>query len=162
MREPAIRISKHWERKPMSRAARQFLRLAFILPAGICLALPAQTQQQSGTMTGRLTEQQTTQGVDPTPSADSPFQQRRLRALNAERQKELVSDTNKLLKLTAELNNEVNHNKSDSFTPDQLRQLAKIEKLARSVKDKMCNPVQTSIFGDDFPPPAAIAPMGIP
>jgi len=162
MREPAIRIPKHGESEPICRSARRFLRLAFILPAGICLTLTAQTQQQLGTVTGRLSEQQTTQGGLPAASADSPFQQRRLRALNAERQKELVSDANKLLKLTAELNNEVRHNKSDSFTPDQLRQLAKIEKLARSVKDKMRNPIQTSIFDDDFPPSPGLAPIGIP
>jgi len=74
-----------------------------------------------------------------------------MRALNAERQKELVADTDRLLKLTAELETEVKKNKSTSLTPDQLRQLARIEKLARSVKDKMSNPVQTSVFDDEFP-----------
>ena len=74
-----------------------------------------------------------------------------MRALNAERQKELVADTDRLLKLTAELETEVKKNKSTSLTPDQLRQLARIEKLARSVKDKMSNPVQTSVLDDEFP-----------
>jgi len=161
MGEPAIEVREHWGRKPITRFARRLLRLALILQAGICL-VPAQAQQQPDTISGHITEQQTTPLPGPAPSADSAFQQRRLRAMNAERQKELVSDTDKLLKLTSELNNEVSHNKSDSFTPDELRQLVKIEKLARSVKEKMCNPIQTSVFDDDFPSPAGVAPIGIP
>lgn len=67
---------------------------------------------------------------------------RRFRAINEMRQKELVSDTNKLLKLANELDAEIHKTNADSLTPDQLHKLATIEKLARSVKEKMSTPVQ--------------------
>src|ERR1039458_9950239 len=66
---------------------------------------------------------------------------KRLRALNALRQKSLVEDTNKLLKLAAELNAEVASEHPDELTPEQLRKLAEIEKLARGVREKMSAPV---------------------
>jgi hypothetical protein len=71
------------------------------------------------------------------PSNDPAEQQRRLRALNVERQKRVVSDSNKLLKLTTELNAEVAQSSFDSLTPTQLRKLAEIERLARDLKEKM-------------------------
>jgi hypothetical protein len=67
----------------------------------------------------------------------SVYDAMRLRALNAERQKKLVADTDKLLKLAAELKAEMSSANSGSFTPDQLRKLGEIEKLAHSVKEKM-------------------------
>lgn len=93
-------------------------------------------------------------------ASTSPFQARRIQELNVERQKEMVADTDKLLKLTAELNADVAENHSTTLTPDQLRMLARIEKLAKSVKDKMSNPVQGTIFQDSFPPP--MGPPGMP
>jgi hypothetical protein len=71
-----------------------------------------------------------------------------------------VADTDKLLKLTAELNADIAQTHSTSFTPDQLRLLARIEKLAKSVKDKMSNPVQGTIFDEGFPAP--MGPTGLP
>ncbi|MGH9607139.1 MAG: hypothetical protein ACRD3N_15735 [Terracidiphilus sp.] len=131
------------------------LLLCLALATGVCLAIPAHAQQQrTANLAPNVQPQPSVVTVSPD-SADSVFQLRRMRALNTERQKEMVSDTDKLLKLIAELNTEVSQTKSDSFTPDQLRELARIEKLARSVKEKMSNPVQTSIFDDNFPPAGA-------
>jgi hypothetical protein len=77
---------------------------------------------------------------------------RRLRALNTLRQKSLVADTNKLLKLAAELNAEVDSEHPDSLTFNQLRMLAEIEKLAHGIKDKM----SASLLGTPaFPSPFA-------
>jgi len=45
-----------------------------------------------------------------------------------------------LLKLANELNAEISAN-PEALTPDQLRKLATIEKLAHSVKEKMSTPV---------------------
>jgi hypothetical protein len=77
--------------------------------------------------------------TDPVPNSDyDPIQAQRQRtALNIERQKELVSDTNKLLKLAKELDYEVDAGGTGTLTPDQLHMAATIEKLARSVKEKM-------------------------
>jgi hypothetical protein len=68
---------------------------------------------------------------------NSVDEEKRLRALNAERQKSLVSDTNKLLKLAQELEAEVSSESPGSLDAAQLRKIAEIEKLARSVKEKM-------------------------
>jgi hypothetical protein len=70
--------------------------------------------------------------------ADDPIaEERRQRALNVERQKQLVSDADKLLKLAKELNAEVASSRSGAWTPEQLRKIAVIEKLAREVREKM-------------------------
>jgi hypothetical protein len=71
------------------------------------------------------------------PSSDPAEEARRLRAINDQRQKALASDASKLFKLAAELNAEIARTNADSLTKDQLRKLARIEKLARSVKDRM-------------------------
>jgi len=62
---------------------------------------------------------------------------KRMRLLNAERQKELISDTEKLLKLAKELNDEVTESDTNSMSDAQLRKVAEIGKLAHSVKEKM-------------------------
>jgi len=71
------------------------------------------------------------------PGGYSIDEERQLRALNAERQKSMVSDTMKLLKLANELEAEVSGANLDSLTPAQLRKVSEIEKLARNVKEKM-------------------------
>jgi hypothetical protein len=49
----------------------------------------------------------------------------------------MVADANKLLKLARELNDEISAANRGTLTPDQLRKIAEIEKLARSVKERM-------------------------
>jgi hypothetical protein len=71
------------------------------------------------------------------PSRDPSEEARRLRALNAERQKRVVSDTNKIVKLSGELNAEIATGNADSLTRAQLKKLAEIEKLARDLKLNM-------------------------
>ena len=71
------------------------------------------------------------------PSNDPLEEARRLRALNYAREKGMVSDAKKLLKLTTELNAEIAVANSGVLTPAQLQKLAKIEKLAHSVSEKM-------------------------
>lgn len=55
-------------------------------------------------------------------------------ALNAVRQKQLVSNTNKLLKLAQELNDDVTTAGTKTFTPQQLHRLSEIEKLAHNIR----------------------------
>lgn len=76
--------------------------------------------------------------------SDGPFgkdpnspEQKRLRALNAQRQKDLVSDTEKLLKLAKELNEEMAQDGSGNLKRDQLHKVEEIAKLAKSVREKM-------------------------
>jgi hypothetical protein len=68
----------------------------------------------------------------PSPFADSSRQKR-----NDDRQRRLVGDTQKLVALTAQLKAEVAASGAEAMTPEMLKQMDEIEKLAKSVKDKM-------------------------
>jgi hypothetical protein len=68
---------------------------------------------------------------------DPLFGAKRLRALNADRQKSMVSDADKLVKLARQLDAEIASNSTDDLTPEELHKIAEIEKLARNVKAKM-------------------------
>jgi hypothetical protein len=78
------------------------------------------------------------------PSSDPSEEQRRLLALMVARRKRVVSDSNKLLKLTMELNAEVARTNPDALSPAQLHKLAAIEKLAHDLKDKLRSTAQPS------------------
>ena len=56
---------------------------------------------------------------------------------NVDRQKHLVTDTDRLVDLANELKLEVANSGSETLTPEMQHKIAEIEKLARSVKDKM-------------------------
>jgi hypothetical protein len=73
---------------------------------------------------------------------DPLWQEKQLRLLNAERQRALVAETNRLLKLAQQLDAEIASTNPDSLTPEQLRKIAEIEKLAHSVKEKMSTSVR--------------------
>jgi hypothetical protein len=55
----------------------------------------------------------------------------------AERQKQLVADTDKLLSLTTSLKAQVNESNKDILSLDMIRKAEEIEKLAHSVKERM-------------------------
>ncbi|MGD0789053.1 MAG: hypothetical protein ABR898_13790 [Terracidiphilus sp.] len=134
----------------VSCAARQALCLALLL------ALPGGAQNAPPQPTGGLGQSTGRHLADPFSDGDNLYpaqQERQLRALNAERQKLLVADTDRLLKLAAELDAEVSRDHPDSLTVDQLRRLAEIEKLARSVKEKMSTSVRgIPAFAPSFSP----------
>lgn len=71
------------------------------------------------------------------PKSDPAEEERRLRAINAERQKRVASDASKILRLTNELSAEIARANSESLTRAQLRKLAEIEKLAHDLKTNM-------------------------
>ena len=59
------------------------------------------------------------------------------KARNADRQKQLVQDTDKLLALAKELKEEVGKSNADSLSIDVVKKASEIEKLAKNVKDRM-------------------------
>ncbi len=99
--------------------------------------------------------------LDDTGNGDYVEQQERLRALNRERQKSMVSDTNKLLKLATELDAEIGVQNPVSLTPAQMRKLAEIEKLAHNVKDKMSYSAGGPPVTQPQPPPVPQSPFQI-
>lgn len=58
-------------------------------------------------------------------------------AANGERKKQISDDSTKLLKLATELKNEVDKTTKDTLSLDVIRKADEIERLARSVKEKM-------------------------
>ena len=80
--------------------------------------------------------------LDDNSNGNAADNERLLRTLNADRQKSMIADTNKLLRLVNELNAEVASTNPDSLTAAQLHKVAEIEKLAHNVKDKMSTSVR--------------------
>jgi hypothetical protein len=70
--------------------------------------------------------------------------QKRLHQMNVAKYKTIVSNADKLVKLVAELNADIGDTRPASLTPEQLRKVAMIEKLARSVKDDMRTPIESA------------------
>lgn len=130
------RIRQQQGREVSSARVLRWLLLASVFTA---VSVSPQTQQGIPNQVGSPRNQ--------SPFGNSPFDDdsalihRQMNALNAERQKVLVSDTAKLLKLAQELNTEVASGSADSLSPDQMRKIANIEKLAHSVKQKMSESV---------------------
>jgi hypothetical protein len=117
-----------------SRAACRALCLALLLaaPAG------AQTRPTSPSLP-TLPSGRPVGSIDDydIPKNDPVEDQRRLRALNAERQKRVAKDASKILKLSNELSLEIARANPDSLTQAQLRMVVEIEKLARDLKTNM-------------------------
>ena len=130
------------------KAVGPSLALAFIVAASSM----AQTNQQFP-----IHQQQQERTSDVPGESNDRFpsgKEKQLRSLNAQRQKSLVSDAERLLQLATELNAEVSAGNSDSLTPSELRKVAAIEKLARSVKQKMSLAVGGGLdYRDPFLPP---------
>jgi hypothetical protein len=71
---------------------------------------------------------------DPSP-LDIPASQERMRS--AMRQKQLITDTEKLVALANELKASVDKSNKDTMSLDVIRKADEIEKLAHTVKEKM-------------------------
>jgi len=70
-----------------------------------------------------------------------------MRALNTDRHKSMVSDTEKLVALARQLDAEIASNPAGELTPRELQKVLAIEKLAHNVKTKMA---QSFGGGPDF------------
>ena len=122
------------------------LPAAAILLCALCLGGMHAAAQGHPTTPTRVYDGQPGVGADvPGPADPSDAQsieyEKRLRRLNADRQKSLVADTARLLRLAQKLNDEFAASPGYS-TPAQLREFAEIEKLAHSVKSKMSTSVR--------------------
>jgi putative cell wall-binding protein len=156
-------------KSPGRMAHRGLKTVPEVLFIALLLALPSAAQNGQNGQSGQNGQN----GPPPTPKSglQHPFGQipaaaddniapgdplwgeKQLRMLNADRQKQLVADTNKLLKIAQQLDAEIAGTNPDSLTPDQLRRIAEIEKLARSVKDKMSTSVRGAPPFHPEPPP---------
>ena len=139
-------------RRP-GRLPRRTMGLALL--AGIVCILPCAAQQaqspeyslmaQNGMPSTPLPAIQpnSADGFDRTDSIWTP---RRLELINIDRQKTMVADANKLLKLARKLNAEVNGAHAVALTEDQLSEVKEIEKLAHKVRAEMSFSVQRTPY----------------
>src|SRR6266851_728685 len=65
------------------------------------------------------------------------LEEQQARTRNNERQKRLVADTNKLLSLATDLKQQLDKTNTDVLSVDVVKKAEEIEKLAKSVKDRM-------------------------
>jgi hypothetical protein len=101
----------------------------------------------ASSQTSNMPQMQTPQSMQPSPPFGEPpnpadpmqrqQQERMEKARNSDRQKQLERDTDKLLELAKELKEEVNKSNKDTLSVDVVKKAAEIEKLAKSVKDRM-------------------------
>jgi hypothetical protein len=129
--------------------------IALAALAGAILAVNLRVHAQFGQHGGGVLLQ--TQRSRPELDTDLQFAEKRLRAMNADRHKTLVSDTDKLLKLARQLDTEIASNPTGEMTPEEIRKAGEIEKLARSVKEKMA---QSFTGGPQLQQP--VSPIGGP
>lgn len=137
------------------RLGRRKLSLCWALGLAVVFVIASghKVRSQSAPPRGIITGPPRMSTDPATPGDYDPIMmERRIRALNDERQKDMVSDTDKLLKLAQELNDEIAAKNAGTLTFDQLHKIAEIEKLARSVKEKMADGVgQPSPVGPQAP-----------
>ena len=131
------------------RRSSRWLGAALACAAGMALTLPAPAKAQQPGMGQNRIGQLDNDRMYPVPplgpdQGDIVATEKRLNALNAERQKSMVADTDKLLKLATELNAEINNAHPSQLTPAQLRMVAEIEKLAHNIREKMSTSVKQS------------------
>ena len=72
-------------------------------------------------------------GFDPLPG----MEEQQARSRNSERQKRLVADTDRLLALVEELKHQIEQSDKDGHPVDVTKKAEEIEKLAKSVKERM-------------------------
>lgn len=134
-------VNEWMESRKLTGARRSRLGLYCVLGLTLLLGIPSAgqspfSQYPSSNGAGRLGQRYPDSSGNFPPDPNSP-DQKRMRLLNAERQKSLLSDVDKLLKLAKELNDEVAGSDSSPMSDEQMRKVAEIGKLAKSVKEKM-------------------------
>ncbi|WP_162601207.1 hypothetical protein [Occallatibacter savannae] len=117
------------------------------IAAAACLAWG---QFVSGSGTENRIQVSPRPGFGDGPNLDPLSESKRMKALNADRHKQMVSDTEKLVRLARQLDAEIASNPTDGLTAEEVQKLQAIEKLARNVKTKMA---QSFGGGPEFKPP---------
>lgn len=114
----------------LAATRRSFTCAALTLPSGqTTVTSPGPASRQTGNGGSQLGT-----GLD---VIESPFPDTTRQKRNDERQRRIVSDTQRLVALANQLKAEIAASGAESMTPEMVRQMEEIEKLAKSVKDKM-------------------------
>lgn len=140
------------------------LGFALVLVAAGSAPAPAQMQRNTN---NTVPQRYPGQGQIATDPFDEPVytvdpmreqaEAKRLRAMNEQRQKSMVADADRLVKMTADLNAQVNSEQRSQLTPDEERQLAEIQKLAHNIRQKM----SASVKQTPATTPNSMTPFGM-
>jgi len=145
----SIEVRPRFARSSAGRGScgvRGVLCLALLVTFGCGLAVAQESSEQTGT--GSLSnnplrlDRRDGRPVEDDSEINPVLEQKQLREMNAKLHKSIVSDTDKLLKMVAELNAEIGGTNPASLTAEQLRKVAAIEKLAHSLRNQMSSPIK--------------------
>jgi len=118
--------------------------LKYVLPLLVCVTCAAQSSKPGLTAAPQVENQKLTASLeaahDRTPDdAMERLRQQQVANVVQERHAELQSDTEKLVTLTAELKQHVDKAGINILSMDVIKKAQEIQKLAKSVQDKMKN-----------------------
>ncbi len=125
---------------PVFRRGGTFFAIAFVVVMSGALLVAGAMRAQNGNAgdTPRVTHGNVEgEFGHETPGVDPRLTERMELRRNDDRQKQLVADTDKLLLLAQELHEAVGKSNKDQLSLTVVRKSEAIEKLARSVKDRM-------------------------
>ncbi len=125
--------------RPVEKTSRGALGLALLLISPFCAFCQAPTHGSDPTYNSPGLGTTSSEAMPGGPyGAMSPAEQARMeRAHRADIRQTVESDTEKLLKLAQELDDEISRTAPNALTPAQLKKVAEIEKLAHKVQAKM-------------------------
>ena len=70
---------------------------------------------------------------------DNSAEVRQAQLLRVQRQKQLISDSDKLLKLATDLKQQIDNTPAETLSADSVKKAAEIEKLAHSLRQRLKN-----------------------
>jgi hypothetical protein len=131
-----------WERKwEIAMKTLGVVVVGLVLLAGVPGSVSSGQITPPGTHSNQVPgiQQPKTGVLDPNePDPMAPHREQKQAELrNADRQKRLVADTDKLLALATDLKEQVDKSTKDTLSVDVIKKADEIEKLAHSVKERM-------------------------
>jgi hypothetical protein len=112
-------------------------RLAGVIAISASLGIAvAQFNTPNPTTNGQLQQLDHSHGTDEPPFVAREMQERQLKRLREEHQKEVFSDTDRLVKLATDLKAEV-EKRDKAAAPDVLKDVDEIGKLAKRVSERI-------------------------
>ncbi len=106
-----------------------------VVTAGLGIAA-AQFNPSSPTTNGQLQQLDRTHGTDEPPFAAREMQEKQLKRLREEHQKEVFSDTDRLVQLATALKTEV-EKRDKAVAPNVVKEVDEIGKLAKRVSERI-------------------------
>jgi hypothetical protein len=106
-----------------------------VVTAGLGIAA-AQFNASTPTTNGQLQQLDRARGVDEPPFPAREMQEKQLKRLREEHQKEVFSDTDRLVQLATALKTEV-EKRDKAATPDAVKDVEEIGKLAKRVSERI-------------------------